>query len=74
VLLVLSVLIGTAGEAGQQAAKTLRDALACVGRASSCVEGLNSVVRMQQSRHRKMTQEMLDLKRVYWNLRTFRTG
>ena len=44
------------------------------GRASSCVEGLNSVVRMQQSRHRKMTQGLLDLKRLYWNLRKFRTG
>ncbi len=29
---------------------------------------------MQQSRHRKMTQELLDLKRLYWNLRKFRTG
>lgn len=74
VLVVLSVLIASAGEAGQQAAKTLRDALGCLGRASSCVEGLNSVVRMQQARHRKVTQEMLDLKRLYWNLRTFRTG
>jgi len=53
---------------------TLRQTLRCVGRASSCVEGLNSVVRMQQSRHRKITQELLDLKRLYWNLRKFRTG
>jgi len=74
VLLVLGVLIASAGEAGRQAVQTLRDALGCLGRASSCVEGLNSVVRMQQTRHRKVTQEMLDLKRVYWNLRTFRTG
>jgi hypothetical protein len=74
VLVVLGVLIASAGDAGQQAARMLRDALRCVGRASSCVEGLNSVVRMQQSRHRKMTQELLDLKRLYWNLRTFRTG
>ena len=73
-LVVLGVLIASAGEAGQQAVQTLRQALGCVGRASSCVEGLNSVVRMQQSRHRKMTQELLDLKRLYWNLRTFRTG
>jgi hypothetical protein len=29
---------------------------------------------MQQSRHRKMTQGLLDLKRLYWNLRRFRTG
>ena len=74
VLVVLGVLIASAGEVGQQAVRTLRDALHCVGRASSCVEGLNSVVRMQQARHRKMTQELLDLKRLYWNLRRFRTG
>ena len=52
----------------------MRQVLRCVGRASSCVEGLNSVLRMQQGRHRKMTQELLDLKRLYWNLRKFRTG
>jgi hypothetical protein len=73
-LLVCGVLIAQAGQAGQQAVATLRQTLACVGRASSCVEGLNSVVRMQQSRHRKVSQEMLDLKRLYWNLRRFRTG
>ena len=44
------------------------------GTASSLVECLNSVARMQQSRHRRMTQELLDLKRLYWNCRTFRTG
>lgn len=43
-------------------------------RASSLVECLNSVARMQQARHRKMTQGLLDLKRLYWNLRQFRTG
>jgi len=72
--LVWGVLIAGAGAAGQQAVAALRQALVCVGRASSCVEGLNSVVRMQQSRHRKMSQELLDLKRLYWNLRQFRTG
>ena len=45
-----------------------------VWRASSLVECLNSVARMQQARHRKMTQELLDLKRLYWNLRRFRIG
>jgi len=43
-------------------------------RASSAVECMNSVLRMQQSRHRRMTQPMLDLKRLYWNCRAFRTG
>ena len=43
-------------------------------RASSLVECVNSVTRMQQARHRVMTQGLLDLKRLYWNLRRFRTG
>src|SRR6516164_3684929 len=43
-------------------------------RASSAVECMNSVLRMQQSRHRRMTQPMLDLKRLSWNCRAFRSG
>jgi hypothetical protein len=43
-------------------------------RASSAVEGINSVLRMQQGRHRKMTQGLLDLKRLYWNCRRLQTG
>ena len=27
-----------------------------------------------EGRHRKMTQGLLDLKRLYWNCHTFRTG
>jgi hypothetical protein len=45
-----------------------------VWRASSLVECVNSVARMQQARHRKMTQGLLDLKRLYWNVRRFRIG
>ena len=43
-------------------------------RASSAVECMNSVLRMHQSRHRTLTQRMLDLKRLYWNTRVFRGG
>jgi hypothetical protein len=43
-------------------------------RASSAVECMNSVLRMHQSRHRTLTQGMLDLKRLYWNTRVFRGG
>ncbi len=43
-------------------------------RARSAVECLNSVLRMQPSRHRRMTQPMLDLKRLYWNCHPFRSG
>jgi hypothetical protein len=55
-------------------ASRVRAVLRGVWRASSLVECANSVARMQQARHRKMTQELLDLKRLYWNLRQFRTG
>ena len=44
------------------------------GSASSAVEGVNSVVRMHQGRHRHVSQEMLDLKRLYWHCRVFREG
>jgi hypothetical protein len=59
---------------GPKQARRVRAVLRSVWRASSLVECLNSVARMQQARHRKMTQELLDLKRLYWNLRRFRTG
>ena len=45
----------------------------CV-RASSAVECINSVLRMQQGRQRRMSQGMLDLKRLYWNCRRFKSG
>lgn len=48
--------------------------LADTFRASSAVECMNSVLRMQQSRHRRMTQPMLDLKRLYWNTHPFHSG
>ncbi len=43
-------------------------------RASGAVECMNSVLRMHQSRHRTLSQEMLDLKRLYWNTREFGGG
>src|SRR4051794_35472915 len=55
-------------------AERLRAVLRGVWRASSLVECVNSVARMQQARHRKMTQGLLDLKRLDWNLRPFRIG
>ena len=55
-------------------AQRVRAVLRGVWRASSLVECVNSVARMQQARHRKMTQGLLDLKRLYWNLRRFRAG
>ena len=52
----------------------VRAVLRGVWRASSLVECVNSVARMQRARHRKMAQGLLDLKRRYWNLRRFRVG
>jgi hypothetical protein len=58
----------------QEQARRVREVLRGVWRASSLVECVNSVARMQQARHRIMTQGLLDLKRLYWNLRRFRLG
>lgn len=73
-LLVTGVLLSLLGAAGQQAVEAVRQVLRHTWRASSLVEGLNSVLRMHQARHRRLTQPMLDLKRLYWNCRTLRTG
>lgn len=48
--------------------------LSGVTRASSAVECLNGVLRMQQARHKRMTQGMLDLKRLFWNTRPLDSG
>ena len=74
ILLVTTALLTLGGEAVQQVAQGMRRVLRHTWRASSMVEGLNSVLRMHQARHRRLTQEMLDLKRMYWNSRTLRTG
>jgi cell division septum initiation protein DivIVA len=74
VLLMCSVVLSKAGAAGQQAVAAVRDICRRAYRASSLVECVNSVLRMQQSRHRRMSQGLIDLKRLYWNCHTFRTG
>ena len=48
----------------QDLAGRVREVLRGVWRASSLVECINSVARMHQGRHRKMTQGLLDLKPV----------
>lgn len=73
-VLVASVVLSLAGVEGAAALAAVREVLAGVWRASSSVEGINSVLRMQQSRHRRLTQGLLDLKRLYWNCHKFRTG
>jgi hypothetical protein len=74
VLLAAGLVLSLSGATGSQALALVRGTLRGVWRASSLVECINSVARMQQGRHRKMTQGLLDLKRLYWNCRAFRTG
>jgi hypothetical protein len=71
---VLGLVLAKAGAGGQAAIAGVHALFRQTWRASSLVEGINSVVRMQQARHRRMTQGMLDLKRLYWNTRAFRCG
>jgi len=74
VLLVCAVVLAKAGAVGQQAVQGVQAIFRNTWRASSLVECINSVLRMQQARHRKMSQGLLDLKRLYWNGHRFRSG
>jgi len=74
VLLATSLVLALSGAEGSAAVTQVRQVLGQAWRASSLVECLNSVARMQQSRHRRMTSGLLALKRLYWNCRVFRTG
>jgi hypothetical protein len=72
--LIRTVQLAKACPQWRDEAERVRAVFRGVWRASSLVECVNSVARMQQARHRKMTQGLLDLKRLYWNLRRFRIG
>jgi hypothetical protein len=61
VLLAAGLVLSLSHEAGTQAVALVRGVLRGLWRASSLVECLNSVARMQQGRHRNMTQGLLDL-------------
>jgi hypothetical protein len=74
VLLMCAVVLSKAGAEGAQAVAAIQDIVRRAYRASSLVECINSVLRMQQAGHRRMTQGMLDLKRLYWNSHTFSAG
>ena len=74
ILLMCGVILSKSGEAGTRATVAVRDIFRRAYRASSLVECINSVLRMHQAQHRKMSQELLDLKRLYWNCHEFRTG
>jgi hypothetical protein len=74
VLLAAALAVARSGEAGAEALARVGRVPGGLWRASSLVECLNSVARMQQARHRRVTAGLLDLKRLYWNCRAFRTG
>ena len=74
VLLMCAVMLAKAGEVGQETMASVSKIFRTAWRASSLVECANSVVRMQQARHRLITQGLIDLKRLYWNTASFRTG
>jgi alanyl-tRNA synthetase len=74
VLLLCAVVLHKAGTEGLQAVAAVKDIFRRAYRASSLVECINSVLRMQQAGHRRMTQGLLDLKRLYWNSHTFGAG
>jgi hypothetical protein len=73
-LLACGLVLSLSGEAGQQALALVRGVLSGVWRSSSLVEGLNSVLRMQQRRQKRMSQGLLDLKRLHWNCHVFVAG
>lgn len=60
---------------GRQAAyERVSAVLASTVRAPRAVEGINSVLRMQQGRHRCLTQGLLGLKRPDWDCHKLTTG
>lgn len=72
--MLTGVLWARLGETGKEAYRRVSRVLAGVLRASSAVECVNSVIRMHQARHRNLSQELLDLKRLFWNCRSFLEG
>jgi hypothetical protein len=72
--LLLGVLQKHLGEGWQGSYARVGRVLGSVVRASSAVECVNSIVRMHQARHRNLSQDLLDLKRLSWNCRRFREG
>jgi hypothetical protein len=73
-LLVASVTLSLGQETATRALTLVRGVLDGAWRSSSLVEGVNSVVRMHQRRHKRLTQGLLDLQRLYWNTHAFRAG
>jgi hypothetical protein len=73
-LLVANVILSLGQEMGKRTLALVCGVLDGAWRSSSLVEGVNSVVRMHQRRHKRMTQGLLDIQRLYWNMHPFRAG
>jgi hypothetical protein len=74
VLLLCAVILSQAGDQGRQAAAAVKELVRRADRASSWVECIKSVLRRQQAGHRRRTQGLLDLKRLYGNGHPFSAG
>ena len=74
VLLVAGLTLARAEAAGARAAPLVRGVPSGAWRSSSLVGGLNSVLRMQQARPKRLTPGLLALKRLHWNVQEFRAG
>jgi hypothetical protein len=72
--LCCSVLEQRLGPGWPESYGRVSEVLSGVVRASSAVECVNSVIRMHQGRHRNLSQDLVDLKRLYWNCRAFVSG
>lgn len=74
VMLACGLVLSLSGPAGARALALVRGVLNGAWRSSSLVEGINSVLRMQQRRQKRMTADLLKLKRLYWNMHRFVAG
>jgi hypothetical protein len=74
VLLAAGLVRALCGEAGKQALALVRGVWNGAWRASSLVEGLNSVRRLQQARQKRLTQGLRDRKRRSGNAHELRAG
>jgi len=74
VALAASVAVWLLGDAGPALVGAVRGVLGRAWRASSLVEGLNGVLRMHQARQKRLTPELLALKRLHWNMHVFAAG
>ena len=74
VIVLISAVVLSKAETGGEAVAAIRAILRRAYRASSVVECINSVLRMHQAGHRRLSQGLLDLKRLYWNCHAFGSG